>query len=362
MYNSSNKFIVGELKMNSINQKFKSVDHIFRGTYYDIGMGIGSTFQKWIVPSVKETILNPPPISSEDCKSKLSIGMELTKNILPNIWEELRGMASGAGVPISDLFLSLYEDLWDSEDFETGCTDIAATGIATKNGRLIMGHNNDVSKNCPPPIIYRIEAENSSHATAISLGGFGISVGFNSEGVVLMGNQLSALDGKAGIPRVILVRAALTASTLEEAADILLHPMRATSYNNVLGDKNGRLISFEGSGKKFRAITPSTEGVFAHTNHYIHPEMKDVDGKCEMHSTKLRLERSEFLMKNFSQKHSIESMKKVLCDHVGHPVSVCRHEDDSFTIFSVICEPEDKILWFCNKSPCEGEFLPYDYK
>ena len=45
-----------------------------------------------------------------------------------------------------------------------------------------------------------------------------ISVGFNSAGLALTGNELSPSDDRVGIPRLLLVRDILRRRTLDQAA------------------------------------------------------------------------------------------------------------------------------------------------
>lgn len=331
---------------------------MFQGSRYDIGHQMGVAFRQHILASCLDARNHPPPMSAPACSEHILIALNLTQQVIPQVFTELQGIAAGAGVSLPDLMLSLYEDIWDKEDFETGCTDIAATRQGTITGQAIIGHNNDGAPDSPPPYIIRIVPDDGPTMTGVTLGGVGFSVGCNEYGLVVSGNQLSARDVKPGIPRIILTRAAMDQPTLHAALNVLLHPMRASSYNNVLGDTSGRVVSVEGSGKRAKVIAPTAQGILTHTNHYQHPEMVPLDGKGDMRSTTLREQQACTLMSERAGTHTVQTFQQVLRDHHGYPASICRHSHDATTGFSAVWEVEQRVFWYAEGHPCQAEYLP----
>lgn len=331
----------------------------FRGTRFDIGFQLGRHFAAPTRDGCRDVRANPPPI--HDLSEALLIAWQLISHELPATAEELRGLAEGAGVRLMDLLLYLYEDLWDSEDTETGCTDIAADARATLTDRLLVGHNNDEPPEAPAPALIRLIPDDGPVVTAVAVGGVRIMVGVNDTGLVLSGNQLIATDLRRGIPRIVLVRAALDQSGIRDAARVLLHEARTSSYNNVLADATGRVISIEGSGRQSGFIRPTSTGVLSHSNHYLHQEMQGVEGKGDMRSTHLREQRSCVLLEERAGRHSTTTFATLLRDHHGFPGSICRHGTDSMTVFSVIFEPELHRLWYVAGPPCQGVYRPVVY-
>ena len=100
-----------------------------------------------------------------------------------------------------------------------------------------------------------------------------ISVGFNSAGLALTGNELSPSDDRVGIPRLLLVRDILRRRTLDDAVSAALHPRRASSYNNLLSHRDGGVVSVEGSATDAELLRPGRRGTLAHTNHYTSARM-----------------------------------------------------------------------------------------
>lgn len=327
-----------------------------------MGFQVGARFRDLIVAECEDARRSPPPMTMTECTEHLLVAQRLATSEIPQVIAELQGIADGAQVRFFDLLLSLYEDLWDKNDSETGCTDLVATRAGTLMGSLLMGHNNDNDASAPPPFLLRLMPDDGPVVTGVALGGVGLSLGCNEHGLIIMGNQVIANDVKPGIPRILLVRAALDQPTMHGALALLLHPSRSSSYNNIVGDSSGRVVSIEGSGTKSRLIVPTGKGILTHTNHYQHPDMQEVEGKVDQHSTSLREERACRLMSGQAGTHTVDSFQRVLQDHEGYPDSICRHNNaDAVTGFSVIWEVQERVLWYTTGRPCQGVYQPVQY-
>lgn len=94
-------------------------------------------------------------------------------------------------------------------------------------------------------------------------------------GIVNTVNNIRALHRPVGIPRQILARAALNASTLDEAIAVLTTLPRSGAFHHTLGQSgDSRLFSIEatGAGHSVRLL----DGTFGHANHLIHESLRDV--------------------------------------------------------------------------------------
>ena len=105
-----------------------------------------------------------------------------------------------------------------------------------------------------------------------------ISVGWNSAGLSLTGNELSPNDERVGVPRLLMVREQLTARTLDEAVAMALRPDRASSYNTVFAHRDGGVRERRGLRRRRRGDGPSAAGTLAHTNHYACERMRGYEG------------------------------------------------------------------------------------
>lgn len=334
----------------------------FSGSRFDIGVQVGQTFAhevQWAVDNAKKR--NPPPMPADEVANAVKAAWAASNAAFPAVMQEIKGIAFGAGVPVLDLFLDLYEELWDDHErrpapevIDTGCTDIVATRSATKNGTTLIGHNDDVGDEAGPPhmLVYQFD-DGTPTVRGVSLGCRTFSAGQNAAGLILTGNTLISSDAKVGIPRLIITRAILDARTIEEGVKITLHPDRASVYNNIIADRTGRVIDIEPSSTK-AAYIPLVQDRLVHTNHFLHPDMLAFEAKHLHHrsSSLIRYEVATHLLYARGE-HTPDSFRTILSNHKGYPSSVCRHGQRTKTQFAVIYEAETGKMWLHMGHPCQ---------
>lgn len=334
----------------------------FTGTPYEVGRALGQAQAGPIRDLYTRTRDGlPASLSEERLRKLLLTSWHLSQRAFPEVCAELKGMAEGAKIRLLDLFLSWYEELLDPAKM-SGCTDIVALGEATKDGKILLGHNNDMEGG-GTAAVFRLAVQGQPTVLSFAYDG-APSAGTNSAGLVCGGNTLTNIDIRwGGIPRLVLFRAALSARTIEEALRITLHPLRASSYNDVFADDRGRVIDAEGSATAASVLSPK-DGLLSHSNHYVIPEMVPYEGKrdpVELRDTYLRKDRSRQLLEASPGPHTVETFRRILSDHVGAPdASICLHARGK-TVFSIIAEPERRRVWYCEGNPCTGQYEPIDY-
>jgi isopenicillin-N N-acyltransferase-like protein len=288
---------------------------------------------------------------------------DVTATALPWLVEELDGVAQGAGADPLAVFASSIEELWAEDAVPADrCSDLVACAEATADGHVWVGHNNDLGPDAEDELIaleWRIPGDPVLFTIGI---GAGISVGFNSAGLALTGNELSPSDDRVGIPRLLLVRDILRRRTLTDAVEAALHPQRASSYNNLLSHRDGGVVSVEGSATDAELLRP-TGGKLAHTNHYTHPRMA-------------RYERDPDAIAGSVARHGHASrwlddgpvtagrLREALSDHTGAPDSLCRHVEDgaeSKTVFWCVADVTEGTIRYGRGNPCDSEEQRYDF-
>jgi len=334
--------------------------HHFRGSHYGVGYQMGQAFMGDFHAAMAHIRSDPPPMPQDQIQHALALSMAIVRRTFPEVMQEIEGMADGAGVSAQDLFLSNYEELWDKHHQKPpsglrgiGCTDIIATGSATLSGRTLIGHTDDESPKKGGMHLMTLSFDDGSPSIrGVSLGIRPFSIGQNSEGIVQTGNTLIANDVKQGVPRMYMVRAILSARTLEEAVKITLNPNRASVCNTILADRTGRVINVEASATDAVALA-LTDNRLAHTNHFLHPDMLKYEAKHldKDSSSILRLEAATRLL-HATPKHTPETFRAILSNHDGYPDSICRHAKKVQTLFACIYEPESGKLWLHKGFPC----------
>jgi len=344
------------------------------GSPFNLGFEIGTQCRDFIEGMV------------EDCRQELKKRYNLDWNkakiisrkylsycedILPLYVKEIEGYAKGAGLNLDDVF-TLFCDYESEREINFGCTDLVASSTITREKNVLMAHNEDFySKDKKYLCLVRGKPEDAPDFLTVTYGGIIFNAGLNSEGIGFGGNALSPNDTRVGLPVDLVFRAMYSSKTIVEAITYANLSNRASSYNNIVGDKNGEIYSVEGSATDFELIY-GEDGYLVHTNHYLTEKMKKYESNFRtMSSMKgymcsvARYNRAFRLLRE-SKEISIEILKKILGDHANYPCSICRHIDEGIkpedrvkTVFSSILDLSTKEIWLCYGNPCLGEYKRY---
>ena len=275
---------------------------------------------------------------------------------------EIQGAADAADLELGDLFATICEEIGDPNyRFTRGCSDLIASNDVTRDGHVLVAHNNDTHSSTQERVTivhYRVEGE--PEMVAVGYGGLGISVGYNSAGISLTGNQLDSNDMRPGVPRMLLVRKILSAKTIVEAIDAAVLQPRASNYNQVISDANGEIYSIEGSATDYEPLY-AEDGYHVHTNHYTSLPMRHFEADRQWISSSIvRYNRGRRMMKNQLGQITVESLQEMLSDHVGNPRSICRHGSGVKTTFSVVIDLSTLTMYLAWGNPCEEEYVKYE--
>lgn len=333
------------------------------GTHRQVGQEIGARMKpqlQRIVAQMREGL--PPGISWEDMLQKGRLCLTHSRAIYSQFVEELEGIAEEAELPFQEVFLGMCEELWEPAMWHRtkGCTDFAARGRATADGSTLLAHTNDLGPEAEKDlVILKVQAGDEPEFLGVSVGGLGISAGFNAAGISLTGNEVSSNDVRPGVPRLLVVRAILAARRLGEAMDACLLPQRASSYNNIIADADGEVYSMEGSATDCEPIYIEGD-ILAHANHYVSSPMRrfgadrnDIGGSVIRYHRAMRL-----LRENYGQL-SPEVFQRLLADHANYPASICKHAGESVTVFSIIINLNELRALVGRGFPCQATYIEH---
>ncbi len=345
------------------------------GSHKDVGQQIGT--------ACKEAIRRATSFNSEQLPEGRTLDDQLalaaqyrkvTEEAFPWILTELDAAADASGVASELLFAASVEEIWPGRDTTArvptpafrGCTDIAASHPATGDGTTLIGHNNDLPASVRRDVAaieWRVEGQPTVFSIGIALW---LSVAWNATGLSVTGNELAPNDEKIGVPRLLLMTAAARARSIEEAHAIVSHKRRASSYNWLLADGQGRVSSIEGSATAAAEIGTDSRGFLHHENHYQVPEMQKYE-RSALHAARSAIRGarvSELLDGLEANRVSSEQLRAVLSDHKNAPESICRHaesEHDMETLFWVIAEPGRLQVEYGLGHPCDSDSRLYRF-
>jgi isopenicillin-N N-acyltransferase-like protein len=329
------------------------------GSHYEAGYQLGTELKANLLRSVRWM---QEQNDWEDVRAEAQLFIQYSKQHVPEYVDEIQGAADAAGLEVGDLFATICEEITDPNYRSTrGCSDLIASNDVTRDGHVLVAHNNDTHSSTQDRVTiihYRIDGE--PEIVAVGYGGLGISVGYNSAGISLTGNQLDSNDMRPGVPRMLLVRKILSARTIVEAIEAAVLQPRASNYNQVISDASGEIYSIEGSATDYEPLY-ADDGYHVHTNHYTSLPMRHFEADREwIASSIVRYNRGRRLMKNQLGQITVDSLTEMLSDHVGHPRSICRHGSGVKTTFSVVIDLSTLTMHLAWGNPCEEEYVEYE--
>jgi hypothetical protein len=256
----------------------------------------------------------------------------------PALLAELDGMAAGLGWPAEDVFLwnCRGELIHNAPD---GCTTLAAVAGNTR----FIAHNEDgdpfLRERCA-----LVEVRPAGKPGFVSFyypGSLpGHTFAANHAGVVQAINNLRIRVPVAGVPRMILARAVLDASSLDEALATLRDTPAASGFHHTLGSAGDtRLFSVEATAQ--RCSVQAVPELAGHANHMIHPGC-EAEPQIVTDSSRDRQQRVQTLLPELARPVQPAALVGVLHDRAPSGLPIYRDDpldpDDENTLATALFE------------------------
>lgn len=235
------------------------------GTEYECGHQVGTAMRRAIRACLKELITDR--VFSRHTKALRAVHAAILKKH-PNLIEQLRGMADGAGV---DYWRLLLLNAPEIRKMKHGCTDI----MEVTSERTAITHNEDTGgaasyiRDCA---LVTFKLKGLTFTSFVYPGELpGNSYNWNSHGIFFSVNYLRPLNNQfsaSRIPRYFTACALNEAKDIDDALRILRASHCASGFHYNLG-QGTRLLSVEQWEDELSV--QKINGQYVHTNHYIHP-------------------------------------------------------------------------------------------
>ena len=341
------------------------------GTHYEMGLQYGST-----CPKIKEMVrmmiqnleMDLTQVKAFTNKYALSI-----QGYDPEIMDEIRGIAKGAGVDLEEiLFLCAWYEM-AIHKFVTslpGCTSFAAMGDATVDGELFIGQNMDIYPAIEDKLILlKMKPNKGPDILALTIVGAVGLIGINSEGISVNGNLLMHRNYVSPIgivPHNVISRKTMSANNLSKVISSIALAKRGPAVNQLFGSSQGDVIDVEVTPDDLGFVYP-VDGILTHANNFVTERFKSGDiASAFVPDSFIRIKRLDTLMREHKGRLSIELMKKLLQDHNNYPDSICRHADEELppnmrmkTVASIITSPKERKMHIALGNPCQNEYVEY---
>jgi isopenicillin-N N-acyltransferase-like protein len=285
---------------------------------------------------------------------------------LPDLVELVTGMAEGSGVSFWELFcVNAFEELEPVLEARSGgslrqerCSTVTISGP----GYTLLGHNEQWLAGDAGHVAVVVELPDDGPAlVSPTLACCLPAVGMNEYRVAQGIQSLTANDDGVGIPRVLVSRHALVASSPADALRRATLPGRAGGYGHSFAFGSGSAMSIETSATRF-AVNGQPG---SHTNHYTDTELAERAPPPSQGSL-ARLARLQALVTERSPA-TPAAIGEILADHGGGgPQTICEHGHDdpadeaSAIVFSMICDLDLGRMWVAPGSPCVTAYEEVD--
>ena len=302
----------------------------------------------------------------------------------PDYWDEMRGIAEGADMALSDIATlnARYEIAYgvfkdEATGTETGggaespepdgCTSFGLLPEATRTGHCIIGQNWDwLAGIRGRTLILRVRRADKPDFVGFTEAGIvGCKIGVNEAGIGLVVNGLvSKDDGKLRLMKPFHVRCAevLDAWTMDKALLPVIESDRVGSTNILIGHAGGEVIDIEASPFAANYLYPE-DGLVTHANHFVHPRSVASEFERVTPGTLYRGPRLDRLLRRHLGRLDVDTIAAALRDHFSKPASICRHPDPALpeakkgmTVTSAIIDLEERTLLATDGPPCDNDY------
>jgi len=288
----------------------------------------------------------------------------------PDIMEEIRGTAEGAGVSLDELVMVIaFPEMYYPRLFQH-CTAFAVGGDATVGGEVYVGQNEDEGLdpwlNGECSVLVNVNRKEGPEVLTYTYAGVPSMKGMNSAGIALCINAVICEQSQLGVPGLVVTREVLYQKTIGDAIGAIARAKRANSLNYVIADTNGELYDIESTPNDYDYIY--SDKMIVHANHFLSQRLKIERDmiKESLSNSIIRQNRMQRLQQGKAGRIDLKSLMSVLRDHVNYPNSICCHPDPakaehlrSKTLDSIIWVPKKKEAWLAKGPPCETQYYQY---
>jgi isopenicillin-N N-acyltransferase-like protein len=288
----------------------------------------------------------------------------------PDLIEEMRGIARGAGVPFERIFLlNSLLDLGSFRYFDlaqafAGCSTFAVVS-EPGTGKTLVGQTYDMPEFHQDYLaLLRLKPAQGPRQLVFTFAGIVGAAGLNEEGIAVNINYLSPRDVGLGRLHSIVVRQVLASSQLADALTPVAVPPRAGGAHFLIADRDGNVVSIETTSRRFSVAYPEGNAI-GHTNHYLASELKEIE-YIRGGSIGSSLARYTALRRFFQERGdnlTTAALMELTRNHTAYPRSICTH-GASFepaggrtrTVAALVQVPGDGVMHVTCGCACESSY------
>jgi isopenicillin-N N-acyltransferase like protein len=281
---------------------------------------------------------------------------KLIAKYAPHLPDVYLGMAKGAGVPEDRISDPAMEE-------KTECTSFAIQPSATLDGIPISGQTKDTGSNRWFQYqVLRMKLKDAPSALTSTYPGLLFGHGFVSGGCCIFRNSMYAGAMPGLLPYFVWGILALHCRTVEDMMEMTLHYGVNNGGHCTVADERGGVVGVEW-GKGGVAFLRPKHGIYTHANAVVSGPRLQKHETCKPAGRANSLHREGRLRERLEPDHgrlTAQLAYMAMCDHVGYPGSICRHESlNSLTTSAIVVEPTRGLLHASRGNPCQNWPVTY---
>jgi isopenicillin-N N-acyltransferase-like protein len=285
----------------------------------------------------------------------------------PDLLEEMRGIAAGAGCELVDvLLINTRSELMGTMD---ACTSLAAAPEVTDRGRVLLGQNWDWYPVLEPePVLLQIRQPDKPEILTLTEAGQVGKIGLNSAGLGVCLNFLSHRDRGQGVPVHVILRRMLECAHLGAAIRAAYGVPRGGAANVLLAHADGEILDLELTAREADFLY-GDGGWLVHANHFESVRLRGGDTGLPLSMSSLaRSTRARRLLSAAAGKGRIstETFQAILRDHAHGSYAICRHAEpteppleQTATRASAIMDLTARTLSLAPGQPCSEPYQTF---
>jgi hypothetical protein len=189
----------------------------------------------------------------------------------PDLLEEVRGIADGAGIPFDTMFaFQMVDEMWVYLDQPASnhCSSMGVVKAGTHPAYVAQNMDLEAYRDEYQVVLHIAGTPTLPEQYVFTCAGLIATNGVNNHSIAICCNTLLQLSAsRDGLPVACVVRGVLAQSTPEDAVKFLKGVKHASGQNYVLGTRD-QVFDFEASARQVVEFRPAADGSFVfHTNH-----------------------------------------------------------------------------------------------
>lgn len=312
-------------------------------------------------------------LATPDARAYLRDVAAYTREVAPQSFAEVEGIAEGYGLGFDEVFGFLHLSILSDRDAAAGVAadpdGCSAWAVRGPDGAAWVGKNRDFRgehRAIQRLFLHQDPAWGGRRLLCVgSLGApAAYSSGINSDGLALADTAIPTSDHGVGLCRYFLMTEILArCATVDQAVAFVRAIDHAGGGSLVLGDAHGDRAAIE-LGHSAVAVEPGAgDAAVSRTNHFLSDALSGANlkrpGEPMIGSSTGRLATLRAALAGLPGSNVLGWTAVTMASHDdGAQTGLCRHgqDGDSTTLSTALFATADLSLYFCEGNPCRGEW------